>query len=74
MARAAVRIRSTTPAWVAGVLLPNAGFMGAAGLFPTNLTVMTTLAAIVEWVAAALAGAALYKEAAGSAQSMSARA
>jgi hypothetical protein len=60
--------------WVAGVLLPNAGFMGAAGLFPTNLTVMTTLAAIVEWVAAALAGAALYKEAAGSAQSMAARA
>jgi hypothetical protein len=60
--------------WVAGVLLPNAGFMGAAGLFPTNLTVMTTLAAIVEWVAAALAGAALYKEGAGSVQPMAARA
>jgi len=60
--------------WVAGVLLPNAGFMGAAGLFPTNLTVMTTLAGIVEWVAAGLAGAALYKEGAGSAQSMAARA
>jgi hypothetical protein len=60
--------------WVAGVLLPNAGFMGAAGLFPTNLTVMTTLAGIIEWVAAALAGAALYKEGARSAQSMSARA
>ena len=59
--------------WVAGVLLPNAGFMGAAGLFSTNLTLMTTLAAIVEWVAAALAGAALYKEA-GSLQSMTARA
>lgn len=60
--------------WVAGVLLPNAGFMGAAGLFPTNLTVMTTLAGIVEWAAAALAGAALYKEGAGSVQSMAARA
>jgi hypothetical protein len=60
--------------WVAGVLLPNAAFMGAAGLFPANLTMMTTLAAIVEWVAAALAGAALYKESVGSAQSMTARA
>ena len=59
--------------WVAGVLLPNAGFMGAAGLFSTNLTLMTTLAGIVEWIAAALAGAALYKEA-GSVQSMTARA
>jgi hypothetical protein len=59
--------------WVAGVLLPNAGFMGAAGLFPTGLTMMTTLAGIVEWVAGALAGAALYKEA-GSVQSMAARA
>ena len=60
--------------WVAGFLLPNAAFMGAAGLFPTSLTVMTTLAAIVEWVAAALAGAALYKEGEGSVQSMTARA
>ena len=60
--------------WVAGILLPNAGFMGTAGLFSTSLTVMTTLAGIVEWVAAALAGAALYKEGAGSVRSMSARA
>ena len=59
--------------WVAGFLLPNVSFMGAGGLFPTNLTVMTTLAAVVEWVAGALAGAALYKEA-GSVQSMAARA
>ncbi len=51
--------------WVAGILLPNAAFMGASGLFPTSLTVMTTAAAIVEWVIAALAGAALYKEGAG---------
>ena len=34
-------------AWAIGVLLPNAGFMGVAGLFPSNLTVMTTAAAIV---------------------------
>jgi hypothetical protein len=60
--------------WVAGVLLPNVTFMGVAGLFPSNLTVMTTGAGIVEWVAAALAGAALYKESAGSAQTMTARA
>lgn len=59
--------------WVAGVLLPNAGFMGAAGLFPTNLTAMTTAAGVIEWAVAAVAGAALYKEA-GSVQSMAARA
>ena len=60
--------------WVAGVLLPNIGFMWAAGLFPASLTVMTTAAAIVELVAAALAGAALYKEGAESMRSMPARA
>jgi hypothetical protein len=60
--------------WVAGVLLPNAAFMWAAGLFPTNLTVMTTAAAIVELVVAALAGAALYKESAESGRAMGARA
>jgi hypothetical protein len=60
--------------WVAGVLLPNAIFMWAAGLFPANLTVMTTAAGIVELVVAALVGAALYKEGAESVRSMSARA
>jgi hypothetical protein len=60
--------------WVAGVLLPNVAFMGATGLFPTRLTVMTTALATVEWVVAALAGAALYKEGAESVQSMPARA
>ena len=50
--------------WVAGVLLPNAGMMGVTGLFPSDLTTMTTLAGIVEWSAAILAGAALYKESA----------
>jgi hypothetical protein len=60
--------------WVAGVLLPNAGFMGVTGFFPMNLTIMTTAAGIVEWVAGTLAGAALYKDAAPSMQSMAARA
>jgi hypothetical protein len=60
--------------WAAGVLLPNVGFMWATGLFPTNLTVMTTTAAVVELAVAALAGAALYKESADSMRSMAARA
>jgi hypothetical protein len=61
-------------AWAIGVLLPNASLIGAAGLFPSSLTAMTTAAAIVESVAAALAGAALYKEGASSARSTAARA
>jgi len=61
--------------WVAGALLPNVGFMGVNGLFPANLTIMTTAAGIVEFVAAALAGAAVYKEReADSARTMTARA
>jgi hypothetical protein len=60
--------------WTAGVLLPNAGLMGAAGLFPASLTVMTTGGGIVEMVVAALAGAALYKEGAESVRSTPARA
>jgi hypothetical protein len=50
--------------WFVGVLVPNAGLMWAAGLFSAHLTLYTTLGGIVEWVAGALAGAALYKEAA----------
>ena len=57
--------------WVAGVLLPNIGFMSVNGLFPTNLTLMTTIGGLVECVASALAGAAVYKEAAESAGSRS---
>jgi hypothetical protein len=60
--------------WVAGNLLPNAGLMGVTGLFPSDLTTMTTLAGAVEWTAAILAGAALYKESAESARTMTARA
>lgn len=60
--------------WVVGVLLPNVGFMSVNGLFPNNLTLMTTLGGLVECVAAALAGAAVYKESVESARSMAARA
>jgi hypothetical protein len=51
--------------WFGGVLLPNAGFMWAGHLFSAHLTLYTTLGGMVEWVAGALAGAALYKESAG---------
>ena len=60
--------------WVIAVLLPNVGFMSVSGLFPNNLTVLTTMGGIVECVVAALAGAAVYKEAAESSRSMAARA
>jgi len=60
--------------WVAGVLLPNAGMMGVTGLFPSDLTTTTTLAGVVEWAAAILAGTALYKEGAESSRTMAARA
>jgi hypothetical protein len=60
--------------WGAGVLLPNAALMGVTGLFPSNLTVMSTLAGVVEWAAAILAGAALYQEGLESARTMSASA
>jgi len=49
--------------WIVGVLLPNASLLWAAGLFPANLTLMTTLGGLVEVIVGALAGAALYKEA-----------
>jgi hypothetical protein len=60
--------------WVVGTLLPNAVFMSINGLFPTGLTVMTTAGGIVELVVGALAGCALYQEAATSLKSMQARA
>lgn len=48
--------------WVADFLIPNAGLMWASGLFRHHLTVYTTLGGLVECVAAAIAGAVLYKE------------
>ena len=53
--------------WFAATLLPNVSFMWVTGLFPTNLTVMTTFGGIFEWVIGALVGAALYNEGAESA-------
>ena len=61
-------------AWAMGILLPNLAFMAVAGLFASSLITMTTAAGLVEWVLAALAGAALYKEGAESVRSMQARA
>jgi hypothetical protein len=49
--------------WAIGVLLPNISLMGIGGLYPLDLTLETTAAGIIESVAAALAGAALYQEA-----------
>jgi hypothetical protein len=60
--------------WAIGFLLPNVALMGVTGLFPADLTLLTTAGGIVESVAGALAGAALYKESADAALSMSARA
>lgn len=60
--------------WVAGVLLPNAALMGISGLFPSSLTTISTLAGAVEWAAAILAGASLYKEGAEAVRAAAARA
>lgn len=49
-------------AWVIGVVLPNASFMIAMGLFSKHLTLYTTAGGLVEFVAATVAGAALYKD------------
>lgn len=61
-------------AWIAGALLPNVAFMGVTGLFPTDLTAISTAAGVVESIIAALAGAALYKETAEAVRTMQARA
>lgn len=48
--------------WIVGIFLPNIIFMRIFGLFPSRLTLMTTLGALAETVPGALAGAAIYKE------------
>ena len=48
--------------WVVDALLPNLSLMWVTGLFSHRLTAYTTAAGLVECVAAAVAGAALYKE------------
>jgi hypothetical protein len=50
--------------WVIGYLIPNLGFMWVPHLFTYHLTAYTTAGNLVETIAAALAGAALYKESA----------
>jgi hypothetical protein len=49
-------------AWIIGVVVPNGSFMGAAGLFPHQLMIMTSTGGLFEFVVGAIAGAALYKE------------
>ncbi len=49
--------------WVISFLIPNLGFMWVMHLFPHHLTAYTTAGNLIETIAAALAGAALYKEA-----------
>jgi hypothetical protein len=48
--------------WLIGYLLPNLGFMWVGGLFSEHLTAFTTAGNLVEVLAGAVAGAALYKE------------
>ena len=48
--------------WIVGSLLPNLSFMWFGGLFSRHLTAYTTSAALIEILAGALAGAALYSE------------
>jgi len=59
--------------WVAAVLVPNVGFLSVSGLFPNDLAILTTLAGIIECVAAVLAGAAVYKEGVEAPRTMAAR-
>jgi hypothetical protein len=48
--------------WIVGALVPNVSFMLVAGLFAKHLALYTTVGGLVELVAGAIAGAALYKE------------
>jgi hypothetical protein len=48
--------------WIVGTLVPNVAFMLVAGLFAKHLALFTTAGGLVEVVAGAIAGAALYKE------------
>ena len=48
--------------WIIVILIPNLSFMWAGGLFSHHLAAMTTAGNLVETLAGAIAGAALYKE------------
>jgi hypothetical protein len=47
--------------WVIGYLFPNL-VSWALAIFPTRLLAITTVVGLVELIAAALAGASIYKE------------
>ena len=49
--------------WIPAFLLPNTSFMYITPLYSHHLTLYTTLGSLVGCLLAALAGAALYKEA-----------
>ncbi len=48
--------------WAIATLIPNLNFMWIGGLYSHHLTAYTTMGGLVETVAGAVAGAALYKE------------
>ncbi len=48
--------------WVVGSLLPNLSFMWVGGLYSHHLAAYTTMGGLVEIVAGAIAGAAVYQE------------
>jgi hypothetical protein len=50
--------------WIVALLVPNLSFMWVSHLFSHHLAAMTTAGALVEIIVGAIAGAALYKEAA----------
>ena len=50
--------------WIIGYAIPNLGFMWIPHLFSHHLAAFTTAGNLIETIAAALAGAALYKESA----------
>lgn len=58
----ATAVRAAVAVWIAGSLLANLAFMGVTGLYPAKLMTITTAGALLEYIAGALAGAALYKE------------
>jgi hypothetical protein len=55
-------IYASLAVWIVGILIPNVSFMVVAGLFSKHLALYTTSGALIETLAGALAGAALYKE------------
>ncbi len=57
-------VKAGVAGWVLGGLLPTL-FMWPMALMPQNLTVITTLIALVEWPVAAAIGAKFYTEGAG---------